>query len=71
MKTSKPLAVDREVRIEVRVPGLDEPIVIPGIVTWSSRDVEVLEAGQERGMGIEYQLSADEVAQISATLDSL
>ena len=71
VKTSKPLAVDREVRIEVRVPGLDEPIVIPGIVTWSSRDVEVLEAGQERGMGIEYQLSADEVAQISATLDSL
>ena len=39
IKTSKPLPVGREVIIEVRVPAIaDDPIVIPGEVTWSSRD---------------------------------
>jgi molecular chaperone DnaK len=71
VKTAKPLAVDREVRIEVRISGIDEPIVIPGVVTWSSRHTAELEAGQEAGMGIEYQLDADERAHVVALLDVL
>jgi Tfp pilus assembly protein PilZ len=71
VRTGKPLPVEREVSIEVRVAGLDESFVIPGIVTWSSEDTAELEAGQEQGMGIEYQLDSDEIARITAVLDRL
>jgi Tfp pilus assembly protein PilZ len=71
VRTSKPLSVEREVSIEVRVAGLDESLIIPGIVTWSSGDATELEPGQEQGMGIEYQLDSGEVARITAVLDRL
>jgi uncharacterized protein (TIGR02266 family) len=71
VKTGKPLAVDREVQIEVKVPGLAGSIVIPGVVTWSSRDADELEEGQEPGMGIEYRLDDEDVARISGLLDML
>ncbi|MEC9390604.1 MAG: Hsp70 family protein [Myxococcota bacterium] len=72
IKTPKPLAVGRTVLIEVRVPGIeDNPISIPGEVTWSSRDLETLAPDQKPGMGIEYQLSPDETAAIEARLTAL
>jgi len=71
VRTTKPLSLEREVSIEVRVAGLDEPLTIPGIVTWSSVNSTELEPGQEEGMGIEYQIDAGEVARITAVLDRL
>jgi uncharacterized protein (TIGR02266 family) len=72
IKTSKPLAVGRAVLIEVRVPGIeDEPISIPGEVTWSSRDVDQLEPDQKPGMGIEYHLDAMTSAAVKARLDEV
>ena len=62
VKTSKPLAVGRQVTIEVRVPTIaDDPIVIPGVVTWSSRDLDTLGPDEVPGMGIEY--SVDDIAR--------
>jgi len=69
IKTSKPLAVGREVLVEVRVPAIaDNPISIPGIVTWSSRDLDVLESGQDPGMGIEYILDDEAKAAVQDRL---
>jgi Tfp pilus assembly protein PilZ len=56
VKNDKPLSVGRDCEIEVRAPGLDEPLVIPGVVTWSSADMGSLAPGQSPGMGIEYRL---------------
>ncbi len=73
IKTSKPLKVGRECRIEVRAPGLDEPIELDGVVTWSSAGQASLAPGQSPGMGIEYRLTAsardaveEALAQLSA-----
>jgi Tfp pilus assembly protein PilZ len=71
VKTPKPLAVGRDCIIEVRVAGLTDPIVIPGVVTWSSRDADEMEPGQDLGMGIEYQLSVEERQNIESALGSL
>jgi Tfp pilus assembly protein PilZ len=71
VKTSKPLAVGRECDIEVRTAGLSEPICISGIVTWSSRNQEVLPPGQSQGMGIEYRLDARARASVEDALDRL
>jgi len=50
---------------------LEDAIVIPGVVTWSSRDADELEPGQAMGMGIEYQLDDAEKAHIGELLDVL
>ena len=71
VKTSKPLAVGRECDIEVRAPGLEDPIRIPGVVTWSSRGQSVLPAGQSPGMGIEYRLDARARASVEDALAGL
>jgi len=72
VKTPKPLAVDREVLIEVRVPAIaDDPISIPGVVTWSSRDLTELSEGEIPGMGIEYRLDDIAVATIEARLQAV
>ena len=72
IKTSKPLPVGREVLIEVRVPGIENnPISIPGEVTWSSRGVDELGPDQKAGMGIEYHLDDDGIAALEARLDAL
>ena len=72
IKTPKPLAVGREVLIEVRVPSIaDNPISIPGVVTWSSRDLDELEPGQDPGMGIEYLLDNVAKAEIADRLATL
>ena len=54
IRTPKPLPVGRECLFEVRIPGVDESLVFPGVVTWSSATLATLSAGQEDGMGIEY-----------------
>jgi hypothetical protein len=41
------------------------------VVTWSSRDLDVLEPGQDPGMGIEYLLDDDAKAAVQARLASL
>ena len=62
----------REVLIEVRVPGIENnPISIPGEVTWSSRGMEELGPDQKAGMGIEYHLDDDGTAALEARLDAL
>lgn len=72
IKTSKPLAVGRTVLIEVRVPEIaEDPISIPGEVTWSSRDLETLGPDQKAGMGIEYHLDPNDVERIEARLKTL
>ena len=72
IKTSKPLPVGREVIIEVRVPAIaDDPIVIPGEVTWSSRDLENLGPDEVPGMGIEYRLDAEGQATLQSRLAEL
>ena len=59
IRTPKPLPLGRECVFEVRIPGVDEPLVFPGVVTWSSATLTTLSAGQEEGMGIEYRMSDD------------
>ncbi|MCK6527377.1 Hsp70 family protein [Myxococcota bacterium] len=54
VKTDKPLEVGRECVFEVQVPGEEEVIEVRGRVVWSSRGVPKLSAGQEQGMGIQY-----------------
>ncbi|MEC8424103.1 MAG: PilZ domain-containing protein, partial [Myxococcota bacterium] len=71
VKTGKPLSVGRECDIEVRAPGLDEPIRIAGVVTWSSRDQASLPPGRSPGMGIEYRLDAHTRAAVEEALASL
>ena len=72
IKTSKPLAVGREVVIEVRVPAIsDDPLVIPGEVTWSSRDLTDLGPDEVPGMGIEYSLDEDARSALTARLATL
>jgi molecular chaperone DnaK len=71
VKTPKPLPVGRECVIEVRAPGLDEPLRLRGVVTWSSSDQDQLLVGQDPGMGIEYQLDDTYRQQIERALASL
>jgi len=72
VKTSKPLAVGRAVTVEVRVPTISEdPIVIPGVVTWSSRDLDTLGPDEVAGMGIEYDLDEIALAAVEARLNEL
>jgi molecular chaperone DnaK len=56
IRTPKPLPVGRECIFEVRIPGVDDPLIFPGVVTWSSATLTTLSAGQEEGMGIEYRM---------------
>jgi len=72
IRTPKPLPVGRECMFEVRIPGVDEPLIFPGVVTWSSATLATLSAGQEEGMGIEYHMSDDvrtRIARIMASAD--
>ena len=69
VKTPKPLRVGREVRLELKAPGLEEPLGIPGIVTWSS--IEASGGGHDTGMTVEYQLDERQRREIEKVLDSL
>ena len=71
VKTKKPLPVGRECNIEVRAPGLEEPLRLSGVVTWSSADQPTLPPGQDPGMGIEYRLDDRGRQDIEAVLTSL
>ncbi len=54
IKTPKPLDEGRECVFELTIPGRDTPIMLKGVVVWSSKGKETLEEGQERGMAIKY-----------------
>ena len=71
VKTTKPLPVGRECVIEVRAPGMDEPLSITGVVTWSSVGLSTLPAGQDPGMGIEYRLDEQRRGEIERVLSGL
>lgn len=71
VRTPRPLRLGRDCVIEVRAPGLREPIELTGVVTWSSRELAELPEGQEPGMGIEYRLSDEHRQQLEATLSSV
>ena len=71
VKTAKPLPVGRECRIEVRAPGLDAPLELAGVVTWSSVDQPMLPNGQDPGMGIEYRLNDRDRVEIERRLAQL
>jgi molecular chaperone DnaK len=69
VKTTKPLRVGREVKLELKAPGLEEPLGIPGVVTWSS--IEATGGGHDTGMTVEYQLDERQRREIERVLDSL
>jgi molecular chaperone DnaK len=69
VKTPKPLRVGREVKLELKAPGLEEPLGIPGIVTWSS--IEASGGGHDTGMTVEYQHAERQRREIERVLDSL
>jgi len=71
VKTEKPLLIGRECEIEVRAPGLDEPLRFDGVVTWSSADQASLPPGQAPGMGIEYRMDDGRRHEIERLLASL
>ncbi len=71
IRTPKPLPVGRECMFEVRVPGVDQPLRFPGVVTWSSASLTGLSAGQEEGMGIEYRMDAATRERIEGILSEL
>jgi Tfp pilus assembly protein PilZ len=71
VKTEKPLPVGRECIIEVRSPGLREPLHIAGVVSWSSADQASLPPGQAEGMGIEYRLDEGGREEIVRVLEGL
>ena len=70
IRTPKPLPVGRECIFEVRIPGVDDPLIFPGVVTWSSATLTTLSAGQEEGMGIEYRMADDVRTRIDRILVS-
>ncbi len=70
IRTPKPLPVGRDCVFEVRIPGVDDPLVFPGVVTWSSATLATLSAGQEEGMGIEYRMGDDIRARIARIMTS-
>ena len=71
VRSEKPLRVGRDCVIELRAPGLDGALQVPGQVTWSSADQPTLAPGQEPGMGIEYRLSGAERAAFEGALRAL
>lgn len=54
IKTPSPLDLGRECVFELSIPNRDMPILLKGVVVWSSKGAVQLEAGQEAGMGIKY-----------------
>ncbi len=61
IKTQKPLSVGRECIFEVDAPGLVEPLIFSGVVTYISDG----STGEPRGMGVEYRLTELERVQLS------
>jgi molecular chaperone DnaK len=70
IRTPKPLPVGRDCIFEVRIPGVDEALVFPGVVTWSSANLATLSAGQEEGMGIEYRMDDKVRSRVDQILSS-
>ena len=70
IKTSKPLREGRECKLEVRVPSLPEPLILAGVVSWSSRKRQ-LAATEEAGMSIEYRLVEDQRENLLRALKAL
>ena len=70
IKAEKPLKEGRECTFEIAVPGQSDPVTLDGVVVWSSRK-RVLQAGEEKGMEIEYRLSPSEAEAIDTLLTSL
>ena len=56
VKTKSPLEVGRRCIFELTVKDRDDTLALKGMVVWSSRGVEQLDAGQEPGMGIQYDM---------------
>ncbi|RME21288.1 MAG: hypothetical protein D6798_18480, partial [Deltaproteobacteria bacterium] len=57
--------------IEVRAPGMDHPLALEGVVTWSSVGLSSLPDGQDPGMGIEYRLDDERRQEIEQVLAAL
>ena len=70
IKAEKPLKEGRECTFEIAVPGQNDPVRLDGVVVWSSRK-RVLQAGEEKGMEIEYRLSPSETEYIDGLIESL
>lgn len=69
IRTVKPLAEGRECRFEITVPGLDDPVVLEGDVTWSSRDTQ--DEVSEPGMRIEYRLDGGVKEKLEGLMSEL
>jgi molecular chaperone DnaK len=70
IKAAKPLREGRKCLFEIRVPQVDQPVVLDGMVTWSSRKRR-LQLGEQQGMTIEYRLSAEQRKRVEDVLAAL
>jgi Tfp pilus assembly protein PilZ len=68
IKTSTPLRLGRSCQVEVRAPGLRAPLVIPGVVSWSSHGMARLPPEQDAGMNIAYTLDPDARTELERLL---
>lgn len=59
IRTARPLDVGTEFVFALRIPNLDEPLRLRGIVKWTVAQ-EAATADQPAGMGIEFQYSNTE-----------
>jgi Tfp pilus assembly protein PilZ len=70
VKADQPLPVGREVVIEVRAPGLIEPLRLDGVVTGSSA-TGVVDPLRGPGMQVRYRLDDRARAEVERTLAGL
>jgi Tfp pilus assembly protein PilZ len=68
IKTGAPLRLGRSCLIEVRAPGLRKPLVIPGVVSWTSQGMARLPPDQAAGMGITWQLDQAQRGELERIL---
>lgn len=59
IRTARPLDIGTEFVFALRIPNLDEPLRLRGIVKWTVSQ-EVATAEQPAGMGIEFQYASTE-----------
>ena len=68
IKPGAPLRLGRSCLIEVRAPGLRKPLVIPGVVSWTSQGMARLPPDQAAGMGITWQLDQAQRGELERIL---
>jgi len=72
VKTKSPLEVGRRCVFELSVKDLTDTLALKGMVVWSSRGIDKLDADQEPGMGIQYDTEdAEGLESVRAAVQEL